>query len=479
MAPPETLTQANPVFLSRVRADRSRNSGIPLAQAIATNDPPQVRPVSSSRVRAERAHKSESAPFLGLFKMFKISTLRPLQFFAEHKFSQVAGEVFGARNRLNTRRTAPRPVRSKFKKFSRGTTPTVRGFRFLAPGVGATPWAPFAMRGQIAGALTFDSEDDSRRFPLFTHCSFSAQPPHADQSTTHETLVTRHTAAPFAATRRPLLAPSVRRYRLNVPSTLPTHSQATTWINCRLLPHAAPQRQEEHTFRRVPLLSHGAAFVCPRQGLFSKTSPCEQAPRPCVNVPSVPCAARGHYERIAYVFLPHGRLKHHEERSRPSRLRPSPSSNRSNTLNRYPFRPRHAGAPYAKRMRTLHKLPVTAEHTNTTNSHLREGQNSAFSSLISGSETPQQPMRYPKPPHSLRQKYINHLRGNQSPKSPNHPQTTATQKHCNTTNPQNSQLPHKFPTQRDSCSAPNTTMRFPLRSEAKFFKEEEKEDRIS
>lgn len=143
-------------------------------------------------------------------------------------------------------------------------------------------------------------------------------------------------------------------------------------------------------------------------------------------MPSVPCAARGHYERIAYVFLPHGRLKHHEERSRPSRLRPSPSSNRSNTLNRYPFRPRHAGAPYAKRMRTLHKLPVTAEHTNTTNSHLREGQNSAFSSLISGSETPQQPMRYPKPPHSLRQKYINHLRGNQSPKSPTSPHISDT-----------------------------------------------------
>lgn len=107
---------------------------MPLAQAIATNDPPQVRPVSSSRVRAERAHKSESAPFLGLFKMFKISTLRPLQFFAEHKFSQVAGEVFGARNRLNTRRTTPRPIHSKFKKFSRGTTPTARGVCFWAPG---------------------------------------------------------------------------------------------------------------------------------------------------------------------------------------------------------------------------------------------------------------------------------------------------------------------------------------------------------
>lgn len=117
-----------------MRADRSRNSGIPLAQAIATNDPPQVSPVSSSRVRAERAHKSESAPFLGLFKMFKISSLRPLQSFAEHKFSQVAGEVFGARNRLNARRTTPRPVRSNFKNFSHGTTPTARGVCFLGPG---------------------------------------------------------------------------------------------------------------------------------------------------------------------------------------------------------------------------------------------------------------------------------------------------------------------------------------------------------
>ena len=158
----------------------------------------------------------------------------------------------------------PGPFVQNSKNFLAGPPPRCAAFVFWPPGVGATPWAPFAMRGQIAGALTFDSEDDSRRFPLFTHCSFSAQPPHADQSTTHETLVTRHTAAPFAATRRPLLAPSVRRYRLNVPSTLPTHSQATTWINCRLLPHAAPQRQEEHTFRRVPLLSHGAAFVCRR-----------------------------------------------------------------------------------------------------------------------------------------------------------------------------------------------------------------------
>lgn len=66
--------------------------------------------------------------------MFKISSLRPLQSFAEHKFSQVAGEVFGARNRLNARRTTPRPVRSNFKNFSHGTTPTARGVCFLGPG---------------------------------------------------------------------------------------------------------------------------------------------------------------------------------------------------------------------------------------------------------------------------------------------------------------------------------------------------------
>lgn len=172
MAPSETLALANPVFLSRVRADWSLNSGIPQAQTIAPNAPHRVSPVSSSRVRAERAHKSESAPFLGLFK---ISTFRPLQSFAEHKFSQVAGKVIGARKRGNARRTTPRPVRSRFKKFSRGTTPTACGVRFWAPGVGATPWAPFAMRGHFAGALIVESEDDfpsrSSVHPLFILCT--------------------------------------------------------------------------------------------------------------------------------------------------------------------------------------------------------------------------------------------------------------------------------------------------------------------
>ena len=83
-----------------------------------------------SRLREEQTHKPESALF---FRTSKISP-RPLQASAEHKFSQVAGEVFGARNRLNTRRTTPRPIHSKFKKFSRGTTPTARGVCFWAPG---------------------------------------------------------------------------------------------------------------------------------------------------------------------------------------------------------------------------------------------------------------------------------------------------------------------------------------------------------
>ena len=178
MAPPATLAQVCPAFLSRVRADRSRTSEKPQTQTIAPNAPHRGSPVSSSRVRAERAHKSESAPFLGLFKMFKISTFRPLQSFAEHKFSQVAGKVIGARKRGNARRTTPRPVRSRFKKFSRGTTPTARGVRFWAPGVGATPWAPFAMRGRIICALIVDSEDDfpSRSFvhPLFILCTTAA-----------------------------------------------------------------------------------------------------------------------------------------------------------------------------------------------------------------------------------------------------------------------------------------------------------------
>ena len=131
--------------------------------------------------------------------MFKFSTFRPLQSFAEHKFSQVAGEVIGARKRGNTKRTAPRPVRSKFKKFSRGTTPTARGVRFWAPGVGATPWAPFAKRGRIAGALIVDSEDDfppcSFVHPLFILCSPSAQRPRLTPTERQER--DAHCAAPW------------------------------------------------------------------------------------------------------------------------------------------------------------------------------------------------------------------------------------------------------------------------------------------
>lgn len=124
--------------------------------------------------------------------MFKISTLRPLQFFAEHKFSQVAGEVFGARNRLNTRRTTPRPIHSKFKKFSRGTTPTARGVCFWAPGG----------RRHALGALRHERTHCRRahrqqrgRFPpfsfvhpLFVLCATSTRGPiHHPRNTRNET----------------------------------------------------------------------------------------------------------------------------------------------------------------------------------------------------------------------------------------------------------------------------------------------------
>lgn len=55
---PNTPPRANTVHLSRVRADRSQNSGKPCAQFIEPDTPPQVKPVSPSRVHAERSQKS-------------------------------------------------------------------------------------------------------------------------------------------------------------------------------------------------------------------------------------------------------------------------------------------------------------------------------------------------------------------------------------------------------------------------------------
>lgn len=55
---PNTPPRANTVHLSRVRADRSQNSGKPCAQFIEPDTPPQVKPVSPSRVRADWANNS-------------------------------------------------------------------------------------------------------------------------------------------------------------------------------------------------------------------------------------------------------------------------------------------------------------------------------------------------------------------------------------------------------------------------------------
>lgn len=216
------------------------------------------------------------------------------------------------------------------KKISHGTTPTAHGVRFFGPGGRRHALGPSAMRGRftVAPMRTNPAVSlcSSSVRPLFVPCATTARGPnHRPRNPRNET----HSRPPRGPTIRNA-APTPGAVSGKVTPQRPLHiANAFSSNSMDKLPSTffrtpRPQRQEAPSFRRAPLLSHGAAW--------------------------------GHRERIASVLSRTRHLQRHEERSRPSRLRPSPSSNRSNTLNRYPLRPCHAGG----------HPPLSQENANTS-----------------------------------------------------------------------------------------------------------------
>ena len=142
-------------------------------------------------MRARTGDRTRGRPFFRAPQNPRILTLRPLQAFAEHKFYQVAGEAFDARNSPNARRTPPAPLFEFQKIFSRDHPHSARR-SFLAPGG----------KRHALGALRHEKTHcrrahlrQRRRFPpfsfvhpLFVPCATSTRGPnHRPRNTRNET----------------------------------------------------------------------------------------------------------------------------------------------------------------------------------------------------------------------------------------------------------------------------------------------------